>query len=81
MDTDSGVVVAVKIASCIWALTNMGDMNQLLNKFSLMNFDEDPDLSITSARNFLSRIQGKNSEIAEYLEKITGCGRKRKRQD
>ena len=81
MDTDSGVVVAVKIASCIWALTNMGDINQLLNKFSLMNFDEDPDLSITSARNFLSRIQGKYCEIAEYLEKITGCGRKRKRQD
>ena len=70
--------MAVKIASCIWALNNMGDMNQLLNKLTLMNFDEDPDLNITSARNFLSRIQGKHSEIAEYLEKITNCGRKRK---
>jgi len=80
-DTDSGVVVAVKIACCIWALTNMGDMNQLLNKLTLLNFDVDPDLSITSARNFLSRIQGKHSEIAEYLEKITDCGRKRKKQD
>ena len=87
-DTDSGVVVVVNLASCIWALTNLGNMDKLLNKLTSMNFDEDPDLSIISARDFLSRIQGKHSEISEYLEKIMDCngkkiskGRKRKRQD
>jgi len=70
---NSGVLVAVKMAVCIWTYINAGDVFNLMNKFALKVFNADPDLNISAARKFLSKTGGKLSEVTQYLEKVSEC--------
>lgn len=66
--------MAIKLVACLWTYINNGDIAKLLNKFALKIFNEDPDLSIKAAREFLSRMEGKlKDSTTQYLEKVSEC--------
>ena len=69
--TNRGVIlVAVKMAACIWTYINFGDVFNLMNRLALKIFNVDPDLNIKAARSFLCKTSGKLTDVAQYLEKV-----------